>query len=394
MVILGLSITSSWENGHASTYRGLMRELCARGHHVLFLERDLPSYANHRDLPGPPYGRTELYSSFEDLTSRFGNMVRDADLVIVGSYVPDGIELGQWVTRTARGRTAFYDIDTPITLRTLAGGTCEYLCPELIPRYSLYLSFSGGPALRTLQHSYGAVAVRPLYAFADPELYRPSGIEPQWDLGYLGTYSSDRQPALERLLIDPARREPDLSFAVAGPQYPVELQWPRNVRLIEHLPLSEHCRFYNAQRFTLNVTRTDMAKMGFSPSIRLFEAAACGTPIISDYWKGLSTFFEPGIEILTARSKYDVLEILLHLPEKTRIELAAKARARVLLSHTAAHRAEQLEQYAHQLLVKSAKHRAGRASVPGAVISAAAKGVPPATTAQGTDSRSATISPQ
>ena len=136
IVFLGLSITSSWGNGHATTYRGLVRALWARGHDVLFLERDVPWYAANRDLPRPPYGRTELYASLEDLKRRFAGDVGDADFVIVGSYVPEGVAVGEWVMATARGATAFYDIDTPVTLAKLEQGDTEYLTPELIPRYS------------------------------------------------------------------------------------------------------------------------------------------------------------------------------------------------------------------------------------------------------------------
>src|SRR5215207_1456914 len=163
IVILGLSITSSWGNGHATTYRGLVRELVARGHDVLFLERDVPWYAAERDLPRPPYGRKELYRDLAELRASHEGDVREADLVIVGSYVPDGVAVGEWVTRTARGSTAFYDIDTPVTLAKLARGDTEYLAPHLIPRYHLYLSFTGGPTLARLEQEYGSPLARPLY---------------------------------------------------------------------------------------------------------------------------------------------------------------------------------------------------------------------------------------
>lgn len=343
LVILGLSITSSWGNGHATTYRGLMRELVARGHQVLFLERDAAWYAAHRDLPAPPYGRTELYESLPDLKMRFGGDVEKADAVIVGSYVPDGVEVGHYVTANARGVSAFYDIDTPVTLAKLARGDYEYLSPDLVKRYDLYLSFTGGPTLECLERDYGAKAARPLYCSVDPALYYPEAVPQTWDLGYLGTYSEDRQPPLERLLLEPARRSPEKRFAVAGPQYPA-IDWPENVTRTDHLPPSEHRAFYNAQRFTLNVTRAAMVRAGFAPSVRLFEAAACGVPIISDTWEGLETFFTPGEEILLAESPEDTLKYL-ELSEAERREIGARARSRVLREHTAARRAQELESY-------------------------------------------------
>ncbi|MEA2725134.1 MAG: hypothetical protein QOH59_2905 [Gemmatimonadales bacterium] len=350
IVILGLSITSSWGNGHATTYRGLVRELSARGHTVLFLERDVPWYASTRDLPHPPHGRTVVYRDVAELKRRFAGDVADADLVIVGSYVPEGIEVGEWVVRTARGLSAFYDIDTPVTLASLARGENDYLTAVLIPRYDLYLSFTGGPTLDRLEREYGSPMARPLYCAVDQELYRPAPEPPQWDLGYMGTYSDDRQPMLARLLIEPARAWPTGRFVVAGPQYPRTVEWPANVNRIDHLPPAQHSGFYNAQSFTLNLTRADMVAAGFSPSVRLFEAAACGTPIISDDWEGLDTLFEPGREILIARSTAEVLELIRDLSASDRLALGARARARVLAEHTAAHRAAELEGYALELL--------------------------------------------
>jgi spore maturation protein CgeB len=343
VVILGLSITSSWGNGHATTYRGLVREFAARGHRVTFLERDVPWYANQRDLPNPPYCRLELYASLEDLQDRFADEVRKADAVIVGSYVPEGVSVGEWVTDIAEGVTGFYDIDTPVTLAKLAREDYEYLSPALIAKYDRYFSFTGGPTLRRLEREYGSPRAVPLYCSFDPSLYFPEEQTPKWDLGYMGTYSDDRQPTLDTLLVQPAQQWAEGQFVVAGPQYPAHIQWPANVARIEHLPPSEHRAFYNAQRFTLNVTRDDMIRAGYSPSVRLFEAAACGTPIISDYWDGLDTVFEIGREILVARSPEESLRFLRETPEDERQRIGERARRRVLAEHTAAHRAEELE---------------------------------------------------
>lgn len=352
VVILGLAVTSSWGNGHATTYRGLVRGLSARGHEVLFLERDLPWYAANRDLPRPPGCRVELYSSLRELRERFTETIAAADLVIVGSYVPEGVAIGEWVTSSASGVTAFYDIDTPVTLSYLERGDADYLSRALIPHYRLYLSFTGGPTLELLERRYGAPLARPLYCSADPVLYHPQPVETRWELGYMGTYSEDRQVALDALLLGAARRSPAGRYVVAGPQYPESLRWPANVERITHLSPPEHRAFYNAQRFTLNLTRASMIAAGYSPSVRLFEAAACGTPIISDHWAGLDNFFEPGSEILVARSATDVLGYLRELPEAERLEVGRRARARVLAAHTAAHRAVELEGYMREVLVQ------------------------------------------
>lgn len=349
IVVLGLSITSSWGNGHATTYRSLLRELAARGHQVTFVERDAPWYAANRDLPDAPYARIALYGSLGELHQRFTGAVRDADLVIVGSYVPDGIAVGDWVTRTARGATAFYDIDTPVTLAAVEAGTCAYLSHQLIPRYAMYLSFTGGPTLARLELELGSPRALALYCSVDPAVYGPEPQPVRWDLGYMGTYASDRQAALQRLLIEPARREPARRFAVAGPQYPATAEWAPNVDRLEHLPPGRHRAFYNQMAFALNVTRQPMRDAGWSPSVRLFEAAACGVPIISDGWPGIDELFEPGREILIAHTGDDVVDYLTGLGDIERRAIGERARTRVAGAHTAAHRAADLERYVREL---------------------------------------------
>jgi spore maturation protein CgeB len=354
VVFLGLSITSSWGNGHATNYRALVRELDARGHDVLFLERDVPWYAAQRDLPVPPWGRTGLYGSVGELRDRHADDLREADLVVVGSYVPDGVEVGRWATATAGGISAFYDIDTPVTLAKLARGDFEYLEPGLIGAYDLYLSFTGGPTLDRLEHEYGARRARAFHCLVDPGAYRPLPAEQRWDLGYLGTYSDDRQPQLEALLAGPALADPGGRYVVAGPSYPPELHWPPNVERLEHVPPDRHPAFYAAQRWTLNVTRADMRSAGFSPSVRLFEAAACGVPVISDRWPGLEELFADGDEIVIADSAEQVLRALREIPEDERRAIGERARAKVLAEHTAAHRIDQLE---HEVALLAAGER-------------------------------------
>ncbi len=264
----------------------------------------------------------------------------------MGSYVPDGVAVGALVQRLAGGVTAFYDIDTPVTLAALDDGSCDYLTPELLRGFDLYLSFTGGPTLQYLERTLGAPMARALYCSADPEVHRPDpGAVPAWDLGYLGTYSADRQPVVDALLCRAARAWDAGRFVVAGPQYPGGLAWPGNVERIEHLAPDRHRTFYAAQRYTLNVTRADMVRRGYSPSVRLFEAACCGVPIISDWWAGLDAFFRPGQEILIAASTEEVLAAIQALPEDRRRAVAAAARARVLGAHTGDHRAAELEAY-------------------------------------------------
>lgn len=351
--IIGLSVTSSWGNGHATTYRGLLKELSALGHEIRFFEQDVPYYARNRDLPDPGFCQLYLYHDLEELKSEFKNEISEADVVIVGSYVPNGVEVGKWVVNTAKGMTAFYDIDTPVTLAKLTRKDYEYIHPELIRKYDMYLSFSGGGILDYLEKNYGSPRARALYCSVDPDLYFPEEKAQKWKLGYLGTYSDDRQPTLNKLLLDTAKEFPEENFVVAGPQYPESISWAKNIERIEHLPPAAHREFYNSQKFTLNVTRADMIKAGFSPSVRLFEAAACGVPIISDFWNGLDSIFKIEKEILVASETRDMVRLFSEIKEKERVEIAENARQKVLKFHTAKARARELENYVKEVLKPS-----------------------------------------
>lgn len=338
LVVLGLTLSSSWGNGHATTFRALLSAFAARGHDIVFLERDKPWYAANRDLSDPDFCELRYYRSLDEL-HRWRGEIAEADAVMVGSYVPEGVAVGRFVQQHAKGVTCFYDIDTPVTVARLARGDFEYLTPELIPGYAVYFSFTGGPMLARLESEFGAPRARALYCSVDAASYRPVQVPQRWDLSYLGTFSDDRQPTLERLLIETARRCPDRRFAVAGPQYPATIEWPANVERIEHLAPADHPAFYSASRFTLNVTRADMVAAGWSPSVRLFEAGACAAPIISDRWPGIECLFEPHREIILADTTADVIAAL----DEDAAAIGARARRNVLLHHSSQRRAEQLE---------------------------------------------------
>jgi spore maturation protein CgeB len=350
LTFLGLSLSSSWGNGHATTYRALLRGLAERGHRVLFLERDVPWYSTSRDLPQPDFCDLAFYHDPGDLRARFSDRIATADAVVVGSYVPDGIAVLELVNEIAGGVRAFYDIDTPVTVAALEQERCAYLAARQLADLDLYLSFTGGPLLTYLTDRFGVRCPRPLYCAVDDELYHPQDLPPAWDLGYLGTYAPDRQPALERLLLEPARRLPKCRFVVAGPQYPDSIAWPPNVERIHHLAPAEHVAFYCRQRFTLNITRADMARAGWSPSVRLFEAAACGTPIISDRWEGLDRLLPDGDAIVIADTPDEVVRPLRDLDDARRIRIGRSARKIVLANHTGQARACELEQHLREFM--------------------------------------------
>lgn len=339
IVVFGLSLSSSWGNGHATTWRALLSALSDLGHDILFLERDLPWYGANRDLVNPAYCDLQFYADVADL-QRFARHIAGADIVMVGSFVPDGREVIDLVGATARGIQVFYDIDTPVTLAGLRKDRCDYLAARQVTGFDLYLSFTGGPTLTDIEQQFGAKRARAFYCSVDATSYRRRPVPCRWSLGYLGTYSADRQPALERLLLEPARRLPHLDFVVAGPQYPDDIDWPCNVERILHLPPSEHPAFYSGMRATLNVTRADMVAAGFSPSVRLFEAAACAAPILSDIWPGLGTLLEPGREIELVATSEDVIALLTG-PAGKLSAIGVAGQVRILTEHTSRHRADE-----------------------------------------------------
>jgi spore maturation protein CgeB len=345
IVVFGLTVSSSWGNGHATLWRGLCRAMARRGHRVVFFERDVPYYREHRDLTALPGGDLVLYEAFSDIRDRAVREVAEADAALVTSYCPDALIATEIVLAAPRARRVFYDLDTPITLARLrAGETVAYIGPGGLAGFDLVLSYTGGAALDALRDDLGARRARPLYGHVDPEVHRPAAPQPQYraDLSYLGTYAADRQAALAELFVEPARQRAEQRFLIGGAQYPADFPWTQNIHFVRHLPPAEHPSFFSASRLTLNVTRAAMAAMGWCPSGRLFEASACGTALISDAWAGLDAFFRPGEEILIARDRSDVLAALDRGEAEIR-RIAAAGRARTLADHTAERRLDDFE---------------------------------------------------
>lgn len=344
LVIFGLTLSSSWGNGHATLWRGLCRALDRLGHRVVFFERDVPYYASTRDLQELPGTDLVLYPDWEGVLPRAQRELDDADAAMVTSYCADGVPATDLVLSSRARLSVFYDLDTPVTLERLrAGEQVPYLSPRGLSGFDLVLSYTGGAALTELRERLGARHVAPLYGSVDPSVHCPA--EPvedyRADLSYIGTYAEDRQAALERLFLEPARRLPDKRFVIAGAQYPADFPWTSNLWFVRHLPPADHPAFFASCPLTLNVTRAAMARMGYCPSGRLFEAAACGTAVLSDTWEGLGEFFEPGREIFTAETTEEAIEIL-RLPREEILRVARAARERTLAEHTADHRARQL----------------------------------------------------
>jgi spore maturation protein CgeB len=341
IVVFGLAVSSSWGNGHAALWRALIRALHAQGHQVTFFERDAPYYAEHRDLTELPGGTLVLYEEWDEARAR--RACDGADVAMVTSYCPDAIA-ATTVTLDSRALRCFYDLDTPVTLAQLESGEpVTYIGPAGLRDFDLVLSYTGGGALDALRTRLGAAHVVPIYGAVDPEVHRPGRQPPHAlaALSYLGTYADDRQPALERLFVAAARAHPTQRFVLGGAMYPKDFPWTDNIYFVRHLPPAEHADFYASSRLTLNITRAAMARMGWCPSGRLFEAAACGVPILSDSWEGLDAFFQVGSEILVADSTAQALAAI-DLPSDILAQIARRARERTLDEHTAANRARQM----------------------------------------------------
>ncbi len=343
IAIFGLTITSSWGNGHATPYRALLRALARLGHRIVFYEQDAEYYRLRRDFECCDYCDVRLYGRWEDVRKQALAEAADADVVINASYCPGGARIIEEVLQLAGPLRVFYDLDTPVTLRRLAAGDVDYLRREQMPEFDLYLSWTGGGSLEELKDHWGVRLARPLYGCVDPDLYGRASVRTEFrcDLSYMGTYAPDRQEKLDRLFLEPSRRMPQASFVLAGTLYPWGWQWGENVRRFDHVAPAEHPEFYSSARATLNLTRADMARVGYCPSPRLFEAAACQSAILSDRWPGLESFFGPGEEILVVESADDVVRAL-GAPEGELSRVAARARERVLEEHTGMHRAQQL----------------------------------------------------
>ncbi|HEX6650837.1 MAG TPA: glycosyltransferase [Pyrinomonadaceae bacterium] len=345
VTFFGLTISSSWGNGHATLLRGLFKALAARGHNVTFFERDVPYYAAHRDLIELPGVKLLLYHDWREIRAIARDTVAESDVAVVTSYCPDGVDATELVNSSNVNLRVFYDLDTPVTLETLQNGEpLAYIGPRRLADFDLVLSYTGGEALNALRDQLNARRVVPLFGSVDDAIHHPAPARSIYkaDLSYLGTYARDRQSLLDQLFVEVARRSPQRRFVVGGSKYPVDFPWQQNIWYVQHVPPSAHASFFCSSTLTLNVTRGAMARMGYCPSGRLFEAAACGVAIVTDVWAGLETFFQPNVELIVARTTDDVIEAMQLSPAEVE-RIARAGRQRVLESHTAAHRAAELE---------------------------------------------------
>lgn len=355
IAIFGLTLRSSWSNGHATLWRGLCKSLIKLGHEFVFFERDEPSYASTCDWPALPPAMSNsqltLYSDWSTVEATARRELADCDAAIVSSYCFDAQAATDAILSAGRPLALFYDLDTPVTLDTLRSGRqVNYVPTRGLRDFDLVLSYTGGAALEELRTDLGARRVRTLYGHVDPDVHRPTAAAAKYRaaLSCLGTCSADRHTMLEELFIAPARLRPAKKFLMAGARRPEHYSWSDNVDFVDYLPPQQHPAFFCSSRLTLNVTRQPMVRLGWCPTARLFEAAACGAAVISDEWCGLDDFYTPGEQILVARSSADILSAL-DLSDARLQQIGRDARERTLDEHTSLHRARQLIHYLEEL---------------------------------------------
>ena len=350
IVIFGLTLSSSWGNGHATPYRALLRGLQRLGPEVSFYEKDVEYYYWRRDFREVDYCDLVLYLEWRDVRQRAIAEAAEADAVILGSFCPGGARIADEVLALAKPVKVLYDLDTPVTLKELAKGDLDYVRRNQLAAYDLVLSFTGGAVLDELEQKWGARKARPLYGCVDPDVYHrvPPSPDLACALSYMGTHSRDREQKLRELFLNVARQSPSDEFLLAGTMYPAEWKFPANVRRVDHVAPARHAEFYSSCRATLNLTRGDMAANGWCPSGRFFEAAACGTPLFSDWFAGLEDFFTDGDELRIVRSTADVLAAM-SLADSELQRMARRARERTLEQHAGLRRATELAIYLEQL---------------------------------------------
>jgi len=343
ITIFGLTISSSWGNGHATPYRAILKALHRQGHDATFFEKDVPYYAKHRDFSECDYCNLILYSDWDSLRKRALECSADSDAVICASFCPEGARIIDEILDLARPLKVFYDLDTPVTLASLEKGETAYLRAEQIQEFDLYLSFTGGGTINELLSRWGARMALPLYGCVDTETHVRVDVPAEFccDFSYMGTYAADRQQKLEALFVKPARCLGSKRFVLAGSLYPWDWQWPANVQHFQHVSPADHPALYSSSRLTLNLTRDDMARWGYCPSGRFFEAAACRTPIVTDWFEGLDRFFDCERELIVANTTDDVITAI-NLPDLELEAIATRARERTLSEHTGKDRAYEL----------------------------------------------------
>lgn len=347
IAFFGSSLVSAYWNGAATYYRGIIKTLHRQGHSVTFYEPDVYERQANRDIPDPQYAKVVVYPPRdEDLDQCLQNAKHD-DIIIKASGVgvfDREIEEEILSFRNRGQQIIFWDVDAPATLDRMLSDQDDYF-RLLVPEFDQILTYGGGKPVEEVYRSLGAKECTSIYNAFDPDTHFPVPVQDAYhcDLAFLGNRLPDREARVEEFFVAVAEALPDKKFILGGSGWE-DKPLPGNVNYIGHVPTAEHNGFNSSPLAVLNISRDSMASYGFSPATRMFEAAAAGACIITDFWEGIPEFFEPQREILVARSGEDVKSMLMRMDENLARHIGHAALERARNSHTYAHRAKQLEE--------------------------------------------------
>jgi len=348
IAFFGSSLVSAYWNGAATYYRGIIRALHSRGHRVTFYEPNAYGRQEHRDIADPEWARVVVYSGdTEDAALQAVEQARGADLIVKASGIgifDTLLEAAVLDLQRPETLVVFWDVDAPATLDRIEQDPSDPFRP-LIPRYDLVLTYGGGDPVVQAYQSFGARECVPIYNALDPSTHHPVPPDPRFagDLGFLGNRLPDREARVEEFFLRAAEALPDKTFLLGGSGWG-DKRLPDNVRYVGHVYTRDHNAFNCTPTAVLNVNRESMARYGFSPPTRVFEAAGAGACLITDHWEGIELFLEPDREVIVAQSGLQVAERLSGLSAAEASELGRAARERILAEHTYDHRALQVEE--------------------------------------------------
>lgn len=347
IAFFGSSLVSSYWNGAATYYRGMLKALAACGHRITFYEPDAFDRQKHRDMEDPSWARVVVYPATEEAAGQMLEQARSADIIVKASGV--GV-LDEWLEREvlalqkAGTLVLFWDVDAPATLERVQTNPDDPF-RDLIPRYDLILTYGGGDPVVQAYEALGARACHPIYNALDPETHHPVAVDPAFasSLSFLGNRLPDRESRVYEFFFKAVDALPDHRFILGGNGWQDNAPQRDNLSYLGHVYTRDHNAFNCSANAVLNINRDSMARFGFSPPTRVFEAAGCGACLIMDHWEGVEMFLEPGTEVLVARNGDDVVEHLKSLDRKRARRIGNAARQRVLREHTYRHRAEEFE---------------------------------------------------
>jgi spore maturation protein CgeB len=347
IAFFGSSLVSAYWNGAATYYRGIIRALAARDHEITFYEPDAFERQQHRDIENPPWAKVVVYPADEPSVFQAVDAARSADLVVKASGVgvfDELLEKAVLLLQCPSRLVVFWDVDAPATLDRVNANPDD-ASHHLIPRYNAIFTYGGGAPVVNAYKALGARKCVPIYNALDPETHHPVPPDPRFagDLGFLGNRLPDREKRVDEFFLAPAARLPSMQFLLGGAGWSDKPK-PANVRYFDHVFTRDHNAFNSTPRAVINISRDSMARYGYSPATRVFEAAGSAACLITDEWAGIDCFFEPNREILVAASADDVVEIMQSLSEGRALAIGREARKRALAEHTYAHRARLVEE--------------------------------------------------